>query len=84
LSGSGLAIAIYSCDFIGDENGKWMVAELQKSSDARAVYAAAGTVYFQQPALNERPTVTCDQSWVLYSGSKVEVHAQKFMPVFDI
>jgi hypothetical protein len=84
LFGPNLAIAIFSCDFVGDENGQQIVTELRNSSQARAVYAAEGTVYFSKPQLNERPTVTCTKSYVVYSGSSIVPYADGQIPVFDI
>ncbi|MEM8160828.1 hypothetical protein Q4R47_21140, partial [Morganella morganii] len=45
LFGKELAIALYGCDFAGDEDGEAAALELRIAANARAVYAGKGTVY---------------------------------------
>ncbi|MGA4817649.1 hypothetical protein ACPA9J_36015 [Pseudomonas aeruginosa] len=45
LFGKELAIALYGCDFAGDEDGEAAALEPRIAANARAVYAGKGTVY---------------------------------------
>lgn len=83
LFGPGLAIGIYSCDFVQNAAGSRLAIELRTSSAARAVYAAKGTVLLM-PNKNARPTALCTTSHVVYSGDKIEGYADGQIPIFDI
>lgn len=87
LFGSGLAIAIYSCNFLSEWEGKWegvrIALELRTASRARAIYAAEGEVHLTAPKA-DRPTVQCTRSYVVYEDDQINVHVAGAMPVFDM
>ncbi|HHQ3547079.1 TPA: hypothetical protein ACSPLF_004118 [Pseudomonas aeruginosa] len=83
LFGKELAIALYGCDFAGDEDGEAAALELRIAANARAVYAGKGTVYLNA-SKEGRSTVTCSKAMVVYRTDKIEVLGGNQVPVFDI
>ncbi|HBO3624075.1 hypothetical protein ACEPUM_24525 [Pseudomonas aeruginosa] len=83
LFGEELAIALYGCDFAGDEDGEAAALELRIAANARAVYAGKGTVYLNA-SREGRSTVTCSKAMVVYRTDKIEVLGGNQVPVFDI
>ncbi|VVO17578.1 hypothetical protein PS718_03943 [Pseudomonas fluorescens] len=83
MFGKGLAIAIYACDFLGDEDGHLCALQLRTASQAKAVYAGTGTVYLNADKTG-RSTVVCKQVKVVYRADTIETFGGSQIPVFEI
>ncbi|POA30998.1 MULTISPECIES: hypothetical protein [unclassified Pseudomonas] len=83
LFGKRLAIAIYACNFVGNQDGHELAIQIRNSAAARALYAGMGDVELHATKA-ARSTVECSQALVIYKSDRIEQYGGKLIPVFDI